>query len=795
MNLFKRRRPGGWLSLVLNILGMTAAFSALYIMFVQVYHDFDYNHGIKDADRIYIVSLPDWFQDGKYMVNISRPPIEYLINNLTEIECGGVGDIKAGRTYISLSQDSAPSIPVQSTSLSIGAAKALGLTLVSGSWDAFLPTDTRSLALSESEAARLGLQVGDRFYSADEGNSNVPANIIAIYKDAPRNTDLATFQAFSLYGDSNIDDWSEWSYHYFVKARKGVSRGELEAAMLGGMKKLMLDEGVSEEQMDEVVKQFSYHLVPLTESYFSQDIASPQWATGDKVTAVTLLAVAILVIVIAFINFINFFFALVPVRLRSVNTRRVLGASRGSLVWSSVLDSIKMIAVSLVLAAAVVLLFQGTRLTSLISCSTAFGDNVGVALFTVALAFVLAVAASLYPAFYITSFSPALALKGSMGSSKKGQAFRYALVGLQFFISMSLIICACFISLQRRYMMRYDMGFNRENLLTVSVSNAVGKSTSTVESRLLDDPRVKDVTWADGDVVRASRMGWGREFKGENISFNCYPVAWNFLQFMGIPVVEGRDFTDADTRNEVGTFIFNESAKKKFGLTLEDKIYGHNGDSEIVGFCRDFNFVSLKNDIGPLALYVFGKNPWRTFRTLIVRTEKNVDVKAVSDFIAQVVSEADPQYSVSDIDVRFFDQQIEKQYRNEERTSTLVTIFTVLAVLISLLGVFGLVMFETEHRRKEIGIRRVNGASVSGILKMFCAEFVRIVLICFVLAAPVSYLVVERYLSGFAFRVPIYAWVFALSLLATLVVTIAVVVVRSFGAATANPSEVLRKGE
>ena len=200
------------------------------------------------------------------------------------------------------------------------------------------------------------------------------------------------------------------------------------------------------------------------------------------------------------------------------------------------------------------------------------------------------------------------------------------------------------------------------------------------------------------------------------------------------------------------------------------------GDAEVVGFCRDFNFTSLKNDVSPLALYIFGKHPWRPLSTLLVRTEKNADIPAIMNKIATTVSEIDPTVNPDDVDV-----------------SRLITLFTLLAIIISLMGVFGLVMFETEYRRKEIGVRRVNGATIGEILKMFNVEFARIVLICFIIAMPLTWWIVNRYLSGFAYRVPIYIWVFAAALVAVLAITALVVTGRCYRAATENPSVTLKK--
>lgn len=799
MSIFRKRKLGTPLSAALNILGMTVAFAALYIILVQVHHDLTYNKGIKDADRIYCVSLPDWYEEDKYMVWLCRPPFEKIISTVPGIEAGGTGYLQGDAVDVIVGDgknptQSDPNLSMKMSSMNKGSLDVFGFELAEGSWENYV--GVWDYAFSESAAKKYGLEVGGHILVRDwQSGKYHDANVVVIYKDMPMNSDLSSFEGMCPIGDQAINSWSEWSYPYYFKAKEGVSKEDLEASARKVMEEIIgTDDDASEEEKAESLKRTRIHLIPLTETYFETKINSRNGAFGNISTTYTLLAIALLVIIIAFINFINFFFALVPVRVHSVNTRKVLGASRASLIKDCVMEAVSLIVISLALAAAVVALFRTSTAASLITCSTAFGANISVGIFTILLGLFFAVAASLYPAFYITSFSPALALKGSFASSAKGRVFRYLLVGLQFLISITLIICATFIGLQRKFMMGHDMGFDREELVVANVNRTVGNAAETVTSKLMDDPQIKDITWADGDIVSTGRMGWGRMYKGEQVNFLCYPVAWNFLRFMGIPVLEGRDFTQADEQSENGVFIFNEAAKNKFGFVLDERFPGHRDeDADIVGFCRDFNFSSLKNEVSPIALYIFGKHPWRPLTTLFVRTQKNADVPSIMSKIRTAVCEIDPSVNPDDVKVQLFDKQLQTQYEREANFSRLITLFTLLAIIISLMGVFGLVMFETEYRRKEIGVRRVNGATVGEILKMFNVEFARIVLICFILAVPLSWWIVDRYLSGFAYRVPIHLWVFAAALLSVLLITALVVTGRSYKAATENPSVTLKK--
>lgn len=778
-------------SKMLNIVGMAMAFAALYVIMVQVNFDLGYNKKVKDSDRIYAISMPDWYTTGNWNTTLSRPLCENVINNVSCVECGGTTSIGKGYSEkFSLQEDGSGSFYLNVSQSSLGAFKVFSVEAVEGSIDNIVPW--KDLVISDTKAEKLGLHVGDVIYSHNHGATMQQYNIAAIYKHFPSNTDLSEIECFVNMGDLNIDLFSEWSYPYFVKLNSADDIEPFEKQAFDYVVKTFNNmanehgEELSEEDRKEAESKLKIKLFPFDEMYFEKTISSTG-RSGSKTTTYTLLAIAILVIVIAFINFINFFFALVPVRLKSVNTRKILGASRSNLVFGIVVESVVMIIVALALAAGIVKLFCGSTFAALIPCSALISNNIAIAFGTALGGIVLAIVSSLYPALYITAFPPAFALKGSLGTASKGMAFRVGLICFQFIVSLILIICASFVTMQRQYMLHYDMGFDRSNLLQVNTSSKIAAMRESATSELKNNPEIKDVTFASGDIVTSFRMDWGRPFKGEQINFKCYPVQHNFLDFMGIEIVEGRNFTDSDELCDNGVFIFNEAARDKFGLTLEDKIHGHQTETDIVGICKNFNYKALSEGIEPFALYIFGKNSWTTLNTLYIRTQPGTDIPTLIDWIKTKLNEMDPSVPKDEFDVMFFDSRLDSEYGRERNTSRIILLFTVLAITISLMGVFGLVMFEAEHRRKEIAIRRINGASVVDVLKMFNIKFIRIVIVCFVLSIPISWLIVDAYLKGFAYRMPTHWWVFFSAFLSVMIVTLIVVTLRCLSAALSNP--------
>ena len=683
---------------------------------------------------------------------------------------------------------------------SAGGLRALNFEAIEGSLDELSKPAT--IAISESSAKKYELKIGDSISWSDPQGEKGAREIVSIYKDFPENSDLGMVNAVYDMKDNYIDNRSEWSFPYCVKLQNASQKEEFEkeskSILLDYFKKLYdgAGETLSDEDIDEINNEFNIKLIPLSELFYTKELDGKQGRTGNLTTDMTLLAVAVLIILIALINFINFFFALVPARLRSVNTYKIFGVSRTSLIFNFIFESVGLVAIALALAASIVILLLRTSVAGILTSSAVFGDNVPVLAMTVGAAVLTAVLGSIYPAFYITSFQPALVLKGSFSGSASGRRLRTALIGFQFVISMSLIICAMFIKMQHTYLMNYDMGFNKSCLLSGYIPYDVcwyGSQNEAFEDKLRSNPQIQDITWADGSIVSTSRMGWGRDYKGKSINFQCYPVAYNFLKFMGIDIVDGRDFMKSDEVSEGGVMIFNEQAKKDFDVDFVTPAPGHEDGTVTAGICKDFNFRPLQYGRGDFAFYIFGKNRWRDgLHQVYIRTAPGADVQSVIKFVLATVKEMVPYADDELYSLDFFDKELGAQYRQESRLSTLISIFTLVAIIISLMGVFGLVLFDTQHRSREIAVRRVMGGSVGDILKMFNAKYIRIVLASFVIAAPLSWWVINRYFSGFAYHTPIHWWVFALSLLIVLAITMLIVTLRSWDAATSNPVDSLK---
>ena len=797
-NIFKMKlyhKGNTLVSTLLNIVGLTFAFTALYIIIIQVHYDLTYNHDIKDSERVYSMTIKDWFEEGKYGTNVNRPSSEEIIREFPLIETGGLIEPWGFDNQIYLTENSEP-INIKTSMATMGGIETLGYEALEGSWKDWVGS---SLGLSESIAVKLGIHAGDHiklgsteFYS-DQKPQEV--TIAVVYKDMPVNSDFSLHDAIYNYGENNIDNPNEWGYKYFVKFNPGLSREEINYEFNDFLKKSLIEEnGFSSEEADKWISERGYTFFPIQDTYFNPLVRSAG-LKGNKTTTFTLLGIAILIIIIAFINYFNFFIALIPIRLKDINTRKILGSSRSKLIFSLIIESICFIIIALGLGAVLVVLFAYSPYADLISTSVLFKYHWGMTFITIGAAIVIAVLSSLFPAIYITSFNPALAVRGVIGSSGRGNSFRNGLIGFQFTISIILVICAIVINQQRNYMLHHDLGFNKDNLLTVEVSPTIATKHEIVENLLKEDSSIIDVTWAHGPIVANGRMSWGRGWKGESIYFEAYPVAWNFLDFMNIPIVEGRDFVKTDEENENGLYIMNQEARDKFKIKVGDRLTGHVDDdhqAEVIGIAKDYNYMPLRETGSAFCFYQFGKNPWTPLKQLFVRFYPDIDPSEVKSKVISVLSEIDPERHESLWNIELLDNSIENLYTKEKNLSKLVNLFTLLAIVISLMGVFGLVMFDTERRKKEIGVRRVNGATIEEILGMFNLKFIKIIIVSFIIAVPVSWWIIRVYLESYAYKTPVYIWVFFVALLAVLIITAGVVTLRSYKAATANPVEALR---
>ena len=800
-------------SSLLNIVGMAIAFAAVYLIAVQVKFDLSYNRVIKNSERIYRLEYPNEAGSGRWEHTWNRQYPDNLVASCPEVEAAGSLNIDV---YVSQREYSHKrNATIENITLEIAGAERDGLEVfpfewVAGGIEDFIDVVDNSsasvLVISESAAKRYNLEVGDGLHIGRGATSNGIRTIVGIYKDFSKPSSLAHLDGWYNLSHQATTSENNWTDPYYIRLQEGASVEAVEKQMLDFVIEDNRKSGLSEEDIANITDRAQPRLTPIADLYFIED-AQPEWYHGSRTTTYTLIAIAVLILVISFINFVNFFFALIPSRIRAVNNYKIFGAPTAKLRLNFLFETVGLILVSLFGAAVIVVLFADTPLKEYISTSVAIDENWLLA-GAIALGVILfGVVVSLYPAWYITKFSPAFVIKGDFSASKSGRILRYTLVGIQFTISITLIICSLFIYRQHQYMLSRDMGFDKENLLTVDVPyESISKfSMSGVEQtrrnafidKLKENPQIKDVAFGSGVMVSDANLDGNFQTvsdDGSLIEFTSYPVSYNFLEVMGIDIVDGRNFSPSDEASETGTLIFNQNASRNFGLTTDMSLYGHlhQQKTNIVGICEDFDFLSAQHSVAPFAFVVYGKRVYTFPCHAYIRTVAGADIAEVRKYIFDTIMEFAPNADPEKVEVKFFDNELEMVYQREDKLSTLVTLFSFLSIVISIIGVFGLVLFETQYRRREIAIRRVYGASFSGILTLFNLKYVCIVAICSAIAIPLSYYVIDNWMQQYVYRTPMSWWVYAVAVAIILAITVITVTLRSWRAATENPADVVK---
>ena len=771
-------------STLINILGMSVAFAAAMILMVQVKWDSTYDKNFEGHEKVFRMEN-NWMDDGLFYTGISRPIIELIRTASPNLEA--VGTLKEGGQQVFYKEgdkESAITIPyaqIDSSMLSV-----FPFEWVEGSAKEFT---TRGTAILNEAFAQMIFgeesAVGKLLLTGDSDQYR----IIGVFKNTPRNYSMH-YGIIANMGDWFLHEGNEWSFSAYLKLYNPAQVRETESAILDALAPDLF-EGSSDEEIAKYRKGF--RLSNLHDAHFERDVRA-NIASANKSITISLAAIAILLILISIINFINFAFAEIPFRIKSINTRKVLGEGRGSLIGRQIVNAGIIALVAFALACLIVHVVSGTSWASYVSDSIALKENIGILAITLGVALLSAVAAGIAPALYSTSQPAALVLKGSYGTSVRGRSLRNVLVALQFILSFVFILMALYVNVQTKFMANKDMGFPQENILQVWCGYYAGGAHNAVHDKLLQNPSIVDVTFSDNLIVSNQKMGWGRTGDdGKQVFMEVLPVTDDFVRFFGLQIVEGRDFQESDNQSETGCFIANETFIQSFPqYHVGSLVGGHVDNTEIVGIVKDFNFKSLKHPMGPLVLLNWGKTQWRNFSVMYVKTAPGADFKEVSDYIKETVCAFDPSREPDQVAVRHLDEWIENMYQSEQSLGKLITIASLVALLIAIIGIIGLVFFETQFLKKEIAVRRVNGATVGSILQMINKKYLVMAGSSFVIAAPIAYYLMTAWRKGFAYQAPVPVWIFLVALIAVAAITLAVVTLQSWRAANANPVDSLK---
>ncbi|MFA6088094.1 ABC transporter permease [Mucilaginibacter sp.] len=776
----------------INVLGLALGLATCLLIVFYVVDELSYDRYNTKADRIYRVNMDMKYGGNVASFAITPPPLAAtLANNFPEVERTArlIHDtgvrIKKGNEYIQEEK-----VVYADSEL----FNVFTLPMIEG--------DPRT-ALSEPNTAVITETTAKRYFNNTQAvgktltvMGNINYKITGVIKDIPNQSHFKFdfFLSLAARADAKSNEWNNFSYTTYILFKPGADPKKLEAKLPGILKKNM---GTNYDRLEKSGNYFHLNITPLTDIHL---LSNRQYELGanSSITYVYIFsAIALFVLLIACINFMNMSTARSANRAREVGVRKVLGSSRSSLIAQFLSESILV-----TIAAAIIAVLAAWALLPLFNQIS--GKELSITLQTVlwlspsllVIILVVGVAAGSYPAFYLSAFQPISVLKGKVSTGFKGGNLRNFLVVFQFAISIFLIIGTLVIYNQLNYIQKKDLGFNRNQVMVI-------KNVDVVDDAKTFKQEVKQLAGVENaslsgflptGVVRAPDAVFRNKTSDpKNALFTeVWPIDEDYINTMGMGIAKGRNFSKQFSTDSLAVIV-NQTAARMLGIAnnpIDQKVYRPSGNPNeplkefhVIGVVKDFNFSSLRDNITPVVMLLADDKGALSIK---------VNAKNIKPLIAQVEHKWNALSPNQHFEYSFMDEDFNHAYRTEQRTGTLFLSFTTLAVIIACLGLFSLAAYAAEQRNKEIGIRKVLGASISSIVTMLSKDFIKLVAISFIIAAPLAWLTMQQWLQGFAYRQSFQWWILVLAGAGAVIIALITISAQSFKAAMANPADSLK---
>jgi putative ABC transport system permease protein len=603
---------------------------------------------------------------------------------------------------------------------------------------------------------------------------------------------LLTMAGYELWNGEQVQ-WSASNYPTYILLKPGADAAQLQRKLKLILEKYYLPmlKASGNKEASEFTQKARLLLQPISDIHLKSYDIDDGLEKSDMRFVWLFGAIACFILIIACINFINLSTAKSANRAKEVGLRKVVGSYRSSLVkqflTESLLFSVLSFVLGMLLAALVLPYFNILSAKSLTIPWNAWwliplmiGASVVVGIF-----------AGLYPSFYLSSFKPIDVLKGQVSRGTKNSILRNGLVVFQFTTSIILIIGTLVIYRQTHYILNTKVGFDKDQVMLIQGTNTLGDKTKNFKDELLKVSQIKAVSISDYLPVSGTKRDGntfnreGRTKEDIGVSSQKWRVDYDYIKTMGMKIAEGRDFSK-DMASDSAAVIVNKTMAEKLGLKkpLGELITNGWEHFRIIGVMEDFNFESMKQSIAPLCL-VLGNN-----RSTLLAVKMNAaDAKNTIASVTAIWKNFSPSQPIR---FSFLDESFANMYADVQRMGSIFTSFAVLAIIIACLGLFALSAFMAEQRNKEIGIRKVLGASVSSITSMLSKDFIKLVIIAIVIASPVAWWVMTKWLQDFAYKIAISWWMIAIAGLIAVAIALITVSFQSVKAALMNPVKSLR---
>ncbi|MFO7446712.1 MAG: ABC transporter permease [Ignavibacteriaceae bacterium] len=786
----------------INIMGLSIGMACCILILLFILDEFSYDKFHTKHDSIYRLTR-EWFNDdGESNLHLARvaPPVAPLLkNDFPEIVREAVRVAQDYQTFLKMNNN----VFVEERFYWADEAffKIFSHKFLSGD---------PNTALAEPNSIVLTSSMAKKYF----GNENALGKFInyererdlkvtGIIEDVPFNTHfkfdfLGSFN--TLYDMNGAEfyrtNWGNNSYLTYILVPPNFPIQELQRQIPE-----FLDKHISQvffEQNDRAPKQkpSSYtklHFQKLTDIHLTSHLVTEAEENGDISNIYLFGAIAFFILLIACINFMNLSTARSAKRAREIGMRKVLGAYKQQLIkqflGEAVLFAVIALLVSLVLVEVTLPFFNEFVSKNL---DTDYLNNLEILLALFIITLFVGIASGSYPAFLLSSFRPVSVLNGKESTSHKS-VFRTVLVVAQFTISIALLISMGIVYNQMEFLKSKKLGYNKEHVVILPSSRQINENIESFKGQLLQNKNVLSVSKSVLIPTNPLLNSWGGKIlEGKNASSLSFRLAvietdHDYLDTYGIQLAAGRNFSREYVTDDSAAFILNETAVKEIGWTIDEAVgkamqYGDR-TGRVIGVVKDFNFESLHNKIAPIIILIADRAS-----QVSVKIAGN-DMQSTLDFLKEKWAQYRAEYP---FDFSFLDKDYEALYKSEKQLGEIFGIFSVLAVAIACLGLFGLASFSAEQRTKEIGVRKVLGASTKGIVLLFSRDFLKLILIANFIAWPLAYFAMNKWLEDFAYKTGINISTFIISGLLAVAIALVTVSYQAIKAALANPVKSLK---
>jgi putative ABC transport system permease protein len=788
---------------IINVTGLAIGLACFLLIALYVMDEISYDRFYPNADRIYRINSDIHFGGADLHMPVTSDMMGELlkkdypqVENYTRIySFVGPKLIKKGNDFIGEDKIA----HVDTTFFNI-----FQLPVTEGDIQHAL-IEPNTVVVTESTAKKyFGTThvLGKTFETKESGNPFY--KITAVIKDIPQN---AHFRFDFFFSMKNVDyTWGELLSHNFytyIRLRTGTDYKAFEKNFGQYIKKYVLPQAKqymninSMTEFEKAGNKLVYSLMPITQIHLHSDRSFELSAGGNVQYVYIFSAVALFILIIACINFMNLTTAHSANRAKEVGIRKVLGTEKKNLIAQFLFESTMMVLVSLIIALIIVYLVLpafndvASKQMSISNLQAPY-----ILALLIALPFIVGLLAGSYPAFYLSAFRPVEILKGKLKLGSKSGGLRSVLVVFQFAISIILIAGTIIVYEQLNYIQTKNLGYNRDQVLIIDGAYFLNNNLEPFRHKIEQQSGILNVTTGSFLPVTNSNRNDNTFSKDavmtpENgFDMQTWAVDYNYINTMGMQIIKGRNFSK-EYPTDSSAVLINETTAKILGYPdpIGKKIYtiadthGNATAYTIIGVVKNFNFETLRQDIGPLSMHLGKDNAFVAFKLSASNT-------------SSIVNYARSQWKALAPGIpfhyRFLNESFDEMYRTEQRVGKIALIFSVLAIFIACLGLFGLATFLAEQRTKEIGIRKVLGASVQGIVQMLSKDFIKLVAIAFVFATPLAWWAMHNWLQDFAYRISIEWWMFVVAGLAALIIALITVSFQAIKAALANPVKSLR---